>query len=278
MAGEYGIGVYGAGIYGSSSSPALLLTVQAVYPNRVLVAVTGLTSGQTVTVTRTPAGSTTRTAVRGLNDAEATSDTLVKADAEAPFGVLLTYILTIDDLDTASATTTLSLTKVALSDAISGDGAEVAILAWPDKRIERAATVYAVGGRNIVVSGQMGGFSSTIDVFVETDTSKNNVLNLLRNATSGIIQIRSDQSLTSDGVDSYVVPTSWSETRFSQDGSDERRVISMEVAESTPWGPTLESSTFDLADIAAAYPGGTLADIAADYATLLDIGVGDFSG
>lgn len=274
--GFYGSGIYGAGVYGEGAL-GFSLTTQTVYPNRVLVAVSGLTAGQLVTVSRTPAGSTTRTAVRGLSAVEATSDAIIKADGEAPFGVLLTYTLTVDEVDVLSATTTLSLSKVALSDAISGDAAEVVILAWPEKRTERPSSVFPVGGRNIVVSGQPGGFSSTIDIYVETDASKNNVLNLLRTATSGIVQIRSDQSLTSDGVDCYVVPSAWAEARFSQDGTDERRVISLDVAESTPWGATLESSTFDLADIAAAYPGGTLADIAADYDTLLDIALGDFS-
>jgi hypothetical protein len=275
--GFYGSGIYGAGIYGVGAL-GLSLTTQTVYPNRVLVAVTGLTVGQIMTVARYPAGSTTSTAVRGLSDVEATTDAYIKADAEGPFGVLLTYVLVVDDLDSVSATTTLSLDRVALTDAISGDGVEVVIMAWPDKRTERAASVYPVGGRNIVVSGQAGGFSAGIDLFVETDTSKNNVLTLLRNATSGIIQIRSDQSITSDGVDCYVVPTAWTETRYSQDGTDERRVITLDAVESTPWGPSLESSTFDLQDIADAYPGLTMLDIAADYpGTLLDIALGDYS-
>lgn len=273
----YGSGVYGAGVY-QTGSLALTLTAQSTaYPTRILVAVSGLTAGQLVTVSRTPAGSTTRTAVRGLNSATADTDALVKADAELPFGPLLTYTLTVDQLDVATATTTQSLDKVALTDAISGDAAEVVISAWPERRFERAASVFPVGGRNIVVSGYPGGFSGTIDVFVETDASKANVLNLLSTATSGTIQIRADQTQTSDGVDCYVVPTVWTETRYSQDGTDERRIISMDVAESTTWGPTLESSTFTLADIAAHYTGGTLSSIATDYATLLDIALGDFS-
>jgi hypothetical protein len=260
-----------------AKAPVIGLAVQGTYPNRVLVSVTGLDVGRLVSVSRVPAGSTTRTAVRGGNAITVTSDTLVLIDAEAPFGVLLTYILTIDQVDYALATVTLSLTKAALSDAISGDAAEVVVLAWPEKRTERTASVFAVGGRNIVVSGQASGFTGTIDLFVETDDSKNNVLNLLRGATSGIVQLRSDQSVTSDGVDCYIVAQSWAEQRYSQDGSDERRIISMDVVETTTWGPTLESSTFTLADIALAYPGGILQDIADDYATLLELGLGDFS-
>jgi len=257
-----------------------LTTLTDSYPDRIKVTVTGLTSGQLVSVTRTPAGDTTRVAVRGLDDATVTTAAVVRNDAELPFGVALTYILTVDEVDALSVSQiALSLAKVALSDAITGHGAEVVILAWPEKRTERSVSVFPIGGRNIVVSGDVGGFSSAIDVFVETDDSKNNVLDLIKNATSGVIQIRSDRTLTSDGVDCYVVPTAWGETRFSQDGSDERRVISMDVVESTSWGATLDAYTFSLADIAAAYPGGDLSDIAADYpgGTLLSIAIADFS-
>jgi hypothetical protein len=277
----YGTGVYGAGVYGAGAGPGglgLTLTLQAVYPNRVLVAATGLTVDDLVTVSRVPAGSTQRTAVRGMNQVTMTTTTLVKADAEAPFGVPLTYYLTINGTDTDNATITLSLDKVALSDAINGNAAEVVILAWPEKRRDRASTVYPVGGRNIVVVGQQGGFSGSIDLFVETDAAKNNVLSTIQNATSGTLQLRADNATTSDGVDCYISILSASENRYSQDGSDERRILSLDVAESTPWGPALESPTFTLADIANAYPSpNDLNDIASDFTTLLDIALGDFS-
>jgi hypothetical protein len=192
-----------------------------------------------------------------------TADTLSKVDDEAPFGVLLTYILTVDGVDVASATTTLTLA-----------GAEVVVLAWPSKRRERNSSVYAVGGRNIVVSGQRGGFSGTIDLFTETDDSKNNVLDLLQNATSGIIQIR--QAGPYDGVDCYVSVLSDDEQRYSQDGSDERRIVSLDVVETGAWAPTLESPGFTLDDIKAAYVGLTYADLAAAYSTLTDIALGSF--
>jgi hypothetical protein len=208
-----------------------------------------------------------------------TSDALVRADAEAPFGVELTYYLTVDgqDLDTVVYTYTLAGGKVALSDAISGDAAEVVILAWPGKRRERASSVFAVAGRNIVVSGQRGGFSGTLDVFTETDDAKLNLLDLLQNATSGVLQIRSDRSLTSEGVDAYFSVLADDENRWSLDGSDERRIVSLDVVETEPWAPTLDSSTFTYADVAAFYTGDTYADLAADFATYLDVALGDFS-
>lgn len=259
--------------------PLFTLTVQDVYPNRVLISADRLEVGQVVSVTRTVAGSTVRTAVRGGDDVAVTSDALVLVDAEAPQGVLLTYRLTVDNVDYGSASLTLTLAggRVALSDSISGNAAEVVILAWPEKRVERSSSVFPVGGRNIVVSGLSSGFTSTVDLFVETDASKNNVLDLLRNATSGILQLRSDQSATSDGADCYFAATSWNESRYSQDGTDERRIISVDVVETGPWGPGFSVPGFTLQDLADSYPNETLADLAADYTTLLSIALGDFS-
>lgn len=273
--GVYGSGIYGQGVYGGTT--ALSLTVQDTYPDRVLLSATNVVPGQVVTISRRVAGSAVRTAVRGANGVSMSSDTLVKVDAEEPFGIELTYFLTVDGVDLDSEIVTLALDKVALSDAISGDAAEVVILSWPNKKRERNSSVYSVAGRNIVVAGQRGGFSGTLEIFVETDDAKNNLLDLLDNATSGVIQIRSDRSQTSDGVDCYVAVLVDDEGRWSQDGSDERRVIALDVVETTPWGPTLESSTFTYADVAAHYTGETYADWAADYASYLAAALGDYS-
>src|ERR1044072_221103 len=206
-AGYYGSGIYSAGVYGEGAITLALAVVSDTFPDKIRVTVGGLTAGQLVTITRTPVGETARTAVRGFNGYTTLTSALVRTDAEAPFGVTLNYTLTVDELDTAGASSTISVDRVVLSDAVSGDAAQVVILAWPDKRIERSTAVYPIAGRSIVVSGPTGGFSSSIDVFVETDDSKNSVLNLLKNATSGIIQIRSDRGLPSEGVNCYGVPT-----------------------------------------------------------------------
>lgn len=257
--------------------PGLALTVLSTWPQSVQIVASGLLVGQVVTITRTPAGSTTATAVRGANGVTMTAGTLLKVDAEAPFGTLLTYRLTVDGIVTAIATVTLALTggKVALTDAISGDSAEVVVLAWPEKKWDRNSSVFAVAGRNIVVTGQASGFTGTIDLFVETDDAKQNVFSLFQAATSGIVQIRQDG--TYDGVDAYLSALSYSEQRYSQDGSDERRILSLDVVETGAWAPTLESPGFTLDDIKAAYVGLTYTDLAAAYSTLLDLALGSFS-
>jgi hypothetical protein len=253
------------------------------WPSRVRILASGLAEGQVVTVSRTTPSSTVRTIVRGAELVEVDDSNLILNDLEQPYGTLLTYYLTIGgeldgvDNDTATITTTLEGGKVALTDAISGDAAEVVVLGWPSKRRERQSSVFAIGGRNIVVSGQRSGWSGTIEVFTETDESKANVLDMLDSATSGILQIR--QSGVYDGVDSYFSVLVDEEQRYSQDGSDERRIISLDSVETTPWASALPSADlFDLDDIATVYFGLTLDDLEDDYpGTLLDIALGDFS-
>lgn len=263
--------------------PTLTLTAQSAYPSRVLITVTGIDVGQVVTITRTPAGSTTATTVRGAHAVTMTSNALVIVDAEAPYGVLLTYRLLIAtgitgaDVEYNSATITLTLagSKVALSDAVTGNAVEVVILAWPEKAIERSSSVFAVGGRNIVVSGQGGGFASSLQLFTETDTARAAVVDLIKNATSGIVQLR--QSGGYDDVDCYMFVQRITPTRWSQDGTDQRRIIALDVVETGPWAPTLLAATFTYEDVYNAYLGESYADLAEDYSSYLDLAIGDFS-
>ena len=262
--------------------PSMTLTVEtSVWPQRVVLSVTGLIAGSTASIYRVAAGSTTRTPVRNAN-AVTVGDTLIVTDAEAPFGVALTYILNVGTTtvgtDVASATTTLTLTggKVALTDAITGNAAEVIVLAWPEKRRERASSVFAVGGRNIVVSGYRSGFTGTIDLFAETNESVDNILSLIDSATSGILQIR--QAGPYHGFDAYISVQSDTETRWSQDGTDPRRTISLEVVETTAWGEDVgSSSTFSYADVAAYYTGRNYGSWDADFSTYLAAALGDYS-
>jgi len=250
--GVFGSGIYGAGVYGAAAT--LSVVVQDTYPDRLLLTVQGLVDGNTFSITRRVAGSTVRVPVRGADNLPMTSDAAVFVDAEEPFGVELTYTLTIDGIDAESELVTVTLAggKVALSDAIAGNAAEVVILAWPDKSYEVPGSVFKVPGRNIVVSGQAGGWEGGLELVTETNDARANVIDLIGSATSGILQIR-------------------------QAGSDPRRVLALDVVEVEPWAPGLASSTFTWADVAAAYTGETWADLAADYGSWLEVAQGDFS-
>jgi hypothetical protein len=258
---------------------AIAVATQASYPTRTLVSVTGLTLGDDVSVYRQVAGQ--RTLLRGGTGVDVLDPSFLVVDAELPFGVAVSYVAVVNSFaEYATGPTTYSLAggKVALSDAVGGLAAETVILSWPERAYDTNSSVYRAGARNIVVSGPLGQFTSTIDLFVETTSAVDNVRTVLASATSNTVQIR--QAGGYDGVDSYVAVLKAAERRWSQDGSDQRRVITVDVVEVSGWAPTLEARGFTLGDIATYYgPTGTLADITADgrFSTLLGLAQADFT-
>lgn len=249
------------------AAPILTVATQAVYPPRALISVTELAIGDAVQLYRSVSG--VRTAVRAGTSASVTDPSFLRVDAELPFGVPVTYVAVVNGLEYSSSATTYTLTggKVALSDAVSGRSAEVVIFAWPERSYDRAASRFRVGGRNVVVSGDLVGSGDEVSLYLEATSSVDNVMALLRAATQGVIQVR--QSGGYDGVDTYWSVLSVAIRRWSQDGSDERRIVVLEVVEVESWAPTLRAATYTYADLETAYTGLTYADVQADYATYL---------
>jgi hypothetical protein len=247
---------------------AIAADEQDVYPPRVLVTVTGLTAGDDVAVYRVV--SAVRTAVRGGTTTDAPGTAWLTLDAELPFGVPVSYLAVVNGAEYATAADTYDLPggKVVISDAITGLAAEVIIGAWPEKRYDRPTTRMVVHDRNVAVSGKMPGWSGELELFVPAYSSTQLLLTLLRNATQGVVQIR--QAGGYDGVDCYVHVSSARERRFSQDGTDPKRLVVVDALEVEPWAPMLEAAGFTYADLTDAYdPGGTYADLAGDFATYL---------
>jgi len=281
--GIYGVGIYGSGVYGGDTDIAL--TVQDVYPDRVQLVVTENVSGTTVTIWRRVLGETARTAVRGADHVVKTdSGPIIAYDHEAPYGVGLEYLLEVSGIDLPLETETVTLTleggKVAITDAISGMAAETVILAWPDKDRARPATVFQVDERNIAVLGPLVGFTSSIEFYCETKDARENLVNVLSTATQGIVQLRGPGGAYDD-VDCYLAVLGLKVSRWSQDGSDPRRVVTAEVVEVENWASTLGTKSFTLGDIAAALPSppNDLQDLADMFpgGTLLDIALADWS-
>jgi hypothetical protein len=65
------------------------------------------------------------------------------------------------------------------------------------------------------------------------DSSRENLLDLLSGATSGIVQLRSPYGYSVD--DAYLAVSTITERRFSQDGTDQRRLWSLDVIEVEAW-------------------------------------------
>jgi hypothetical protein len=256
--------------------PAAAITAaeQDVYPPRVLVSVTDLAIGDIVSVFRVVGGE--RTQVRAGFTLDATDTSFLVLDAELPFGVPVSYVAVVNNTTeyaTSAVTYILPGGKVVLSDAVTGLAAEVVILAEGDKTYDRQSARFRVAsGRNVVVANAWGQFEGSYDIFTETTSSRDQVMTLLENATEAVIQVRQPGGY--DGLDAYWAVDQATEKRFSQDGSDERRIITLQVAETEPWAFELEARGYTLQDIADFYgASGTLADLDADFpsGTLLDI-------
>jgi hypothetical protein len=254
-----------------------LLTVisQNVWPARTLVAVSGLSIGDSVAIYRVVSGA--RTLVQNGSTVSVTDVAFLRVDAELPFGVPVYYVAVINNDETDSAPVVYTLTggKVALTDAISGLAAEVVIWAWPNKRRPRQATVFKPGGRNVVVSGPMGQFEADVEVYTETTSSAENLVDLLDGATQGIIQVR--QAGPYDDIDCHAVVTDHTPRRYAQDGSDQKRIHALHLVEVSGWASALAATGFTYQDLSDTYVGLTYANLSADFATYLLLAQGDFS-
>lgn len=258
-------------------APVVTVTELNTFPPSTQITVNGLTPDDDVEIFRLANGR--RIPVRAGYLQNATDPAFLITDAEIPFGVPVGYEVVVNATGsyfTATDTYVLVGGKVLLSDAISGNTSEFVITAWDEKQYEPQASVFKVGGRNIVVSGDMGMFESSIEVFFESYSSTENFLDVLANATEGVLQLRRPVA-GYDGVDCYIAVTSARERRWSQDGSDGRRLWSLQVAEVEPWSDGQVAKGFTLQDLADAYVGQTLADLAADFGTLLELGQADLS-
>lgn len=257
---------------------AINVTQQDVYPPRLSVAVTGLTLTDQLEIMREVDGNRTR--VRGGYVDSATDTGYVRIDAEFPFGTPIRHIAVVNGAD-ADATTLTSYTlpggKVALSDAIGGGSAEVQILAAGPRVTTRDSARFRVGGRNLVVSAPFGQGEGAYELFLETTVARDGLIALLTSATEGVVQIRQPLTGTYDGIDAYLAVDRFTEDRWSQDGSDPRRTITIEFAEVSGWAADLLARGFTYGEVESYYSGISYASAAGDYATYLDAMQGDYS-
>lgn len=257
--------------------PAAAISVieQDVYPPRVLVTVSGLTLGDDVAVYRQVAG--VRTLLRAGSAADVTDPSFVVLDAELPFGIPVAYVAVVGGAEyvTASASYVLTGGKVAVSDAVGGTAAEVVILSWPERTRDGAASVFNVAGRNVGVGQGIGQATGAVELVAETTSAADNLTAVLDGATSGIVQFRQPGGY--DGVDVYAFVTGYSVRRWSQDGTDQRRVFALQIAEVDGWAALLEARAFTYQDLEDLYAGLTVATLNADYPTYLALAQADLS-
>lgn len=290
---------YGPSITGSPANGSLLyiddlnawrpITVidQDVYPPRAQITVQGLEPGDQLQVYREV--ESVRTLVRGGTVDDVDSFAYVLTDAELPFGVPVRWVAVVNDdagTPTAPFTYTLPGGKVVISDAIRGLAAEVIVASWPEWSYSADATLFSVQDsdddrarprvRNVVVtSGLSTQHTATIELFVDTDTAARQVRAVVQGATQGIVQIRQPGGYAD--TDAYLSVLGVRMRRYSGDGSDPRRLFVLEVAQVDAWASAFTATGWTLQDLADVYDGLTLADVAADHETLLDLAQADLS-
>lgn len=250
-------------------------TQEEVYPPRAVLAVSGLLADEVVNLYRSVAG--VRTLVRGGEITNSSDlDAYVRIDSELPFEVPITWVAEVNGAEYTSQSETLTLPggKVVLSDAISGLAAEVTILSWPEKIYERRVSVFRLAnGDTKTVSGNPARFTGRLELFTLTDTTRVLVKDLLDNAIANVIQIRQPGGYSD--VDCYVSVIDFSVRRYSQDGTDQRRVFTLNVAEVFGWSAAFVAAGYTYADLDEVYTGLTYASLDADYATYLALAVAE---
>jgi hypothetical protein len=251
------------------------VTVQdEVYPPRAVLALSDLAGQEFIELYRSVAG--TRTLIRAGEITNDNSSSLVLVDAEVPFGVPVTWVAVVNGAEYESQTETLDLPggKVVLSDAITGLAAEVVITSWPEKiRSRRTSAFPLASGATKVVSGPPPMFTARLEVFTLADISRRNLEELLNTATSNVIQIRQPGGYAD--VDCYVSVLEWTVRRFSQDGTDDRRIFALDVAEVEPWADQFEAAGYTYADLDTLFTGQTYADLDAAYSTYLELALAE---
>jgi hypothetical protein len=257
------------------ASSVVSVTAQSVFPPRNLVAATSLTGDDIVTVTLYRQVGTDLTPVRAASGVDVTGQaSLLRVDAEQPFGISVTYAAYLTDVNGAqwvaySGAITSTVAADVVSDAVRGVGAAVKIEAPLEKKRERDATSFNVGGRIVVVGRPRSAPSSTITVRTETDEDGDDLNDVLDNATEGVILIRKQTSLPRlDGT--YVL---LSDTE-SPNWYDTFRWFQMDTVKAEAWPDTMEAAGFTLQDVANNF--STLADLAATFSSLLAIALYDF--
>lgn len=255
------------------------IAVQALdtFPPRTQVTVSNLRLGDDVTVYRVVAGQ--RTPLRVGSASNVTDTAFLVIDGELPFGVPVSYLAVVNDsaeYSTSDTTYDLPGGKVVLTDAITGIACETVIRDWDEKGYDRQASVYRAGGRNVVVSGVLGGFTATIELYFDAYSGTEQFKELWANATQNVVQIRRPTD-DYDGIDCYVSILSARENRTWDNHTRPDRSWFIDVVEVDSWASTLEAVGFTYGDLESFYAGQTYADLAGDFATYLLLEQGDFS-
>jgi len=155
-----------------------------------------------------------------------------------------------------------------ISNPITGEGVDATIVQWPDLTSDSRASVFDVDGRPepYVITAPMSSPTSQMVLRTLDATSWRTLYALLRRGQ--VIQVRASVPFVDDA---YVLPSRYVMSRMTNRAADTRRIHTLDVTQTGQPSPNIVASGTTLQDLADAYPGGTLADIAADFDFLYEI-------
>jgi uncharacterized protein YqgC (DUF456 family) len=258
------------------ASAAITATAQTVFPPRNLVSVTGLTAENIASVTLYRQVGTTRTAVRAATAVSVTgSNVLLRIDGEQPFGVAVSYVAVLTDVNGAqwevsSNSLTSTVTSDVVSDAITGIGAAVRLQSTSPRKRDRDSSKFNVNGRIVTVSKPRSSASLTIGLQTDSDSATDDLNAVLDSATEGVVLIRHRTTLAR--IDGHYAASADEEDPLYY---NQVTKWSMEATATDAWPDSLEAAGFTLQDIANNV--STLQDLATAFpGTLLDIALYDW--
>lgn len=217
--------------------------------------------------------------VRGaFNRALTVSSATVVRDREYPLSRPFLYVLRYVDAVAGPVTVysnwcePLERELPRISNPITGEGVDATIVTWPEFTHEARSSAFDVDGRSApyVVTSTMRAPTSQLLLRTLDATGWRGLSRLIR--LGQVLHVRATDPALDDG---YVLPTRYLLSRISNRAVDTRRLHTLDVTESGQPSPQIVASGTTLQDIADAYPGESLADIAADFDYLYEIAAAD---
>lgn len=155
-----------------------------------------------------------------------------------------------------------------ISDPITGEGVDATILTWPDLVSDARSSSFDVDGRPepYVVTAPMGAPSSQLVLRTLDAAGWRSLYALIR--VGRVLQVRATVPSVDDA---YVLPSRYVMSRLTNKADNVRRIHTLDVTVTGQPSPNILADGTTLQDLADAYPGGTLADIAADFDFLYEI-------
>ena len=246
-------------------------------PQLVQVTITGLTGADVVRVWAEPPAAPRRL-IRGGIDVVPSGDVLILLDSMPELGRPIVYVVETVVGDTVTQTSAFPVTvpdpgRHVLSDPFTGESVLVDVIAGPDERTNVAvgSVLYPRGSSlGVALTGPARADSGALSVYSEAPSS---VLGLVLTGRP-IVSRHPNDGCDQPAVEILAVGDV---SRVRRDRAG-RRVFTLPYVLVSQPDPTLALYLSTLGMIAETYPTpNTLADLAGDYLTLLDIAVHDWS-